>query len=120
MTTILAMKRSLSAVPMVAALALLSACATASLSNGAETQASAPKDTAAKEAPSYGGLDPASDKDPFPSTYKPMTSSAVALVGATIFTGTGARIDGGMVLLENGKITAVGKDLKLPAGAKTV
>jgi imidazolonepropionase-like amidohydrolase len=97
---------------MVAALALLSACATATAEN--------PKEMSAKEAPSYPGLDPASDKDPFPSTYKPMASSAIALVGATILTGTGERIDGGTVLLQDGKIAAVGKDVKIPSGALVI
>jgi imidazolonepropionase-like amidohydrolase len=101
---------------MVAALALLSACATAPLSTGQDQS----QVTAAKEVPSYPGLDPARDLDPFPSSYKPMASGPVAVVGATILTGTGERIDGGTVILENGKIVAVGKTLAVPAGAKMV
>jgi imidazolonepropionase-like amidohydrolase len=100
---------------MAAALALLSACAAAPSSNGSDQPAAS-----AKEATVYAGLDPASDKDPFPSTYKPQQSTAIALVGATVFTGTGERIEGGTVILENGKIAAVGKNLTAPAGAKTI
>jgi len=103
---------------MVAALALLSACATAPSSTGSDQSAS--QASPAKEAPAYAGLDPAADRDPFPSTYKPLPSTAVALVGATILTGTGERIDGGTVILENGKIAAIGKGLTPPAGARIV
>jgi imidazolonepropionase-like amidohydrolase len=37
-----------------------------------------------------------------------------------MYTAAGAPIDDGMVLIENGKITAVGKNLKVPAGARVV
>ena len=37
-----------------------------------------------------------------------------------IYTAAGAPIDDGMIVVEKGKITAVGKSLKAPAGARTV
>ena len=46
--------------------------------------------------------------DPFPSTYEPYPSGAVLITGATILTGAGERIDNGAVLMEGGKIAAVG------------
>lgn len=83
-------------------------------------QASSPagKDSAAEKV--YPGLDPATDSDPFPSTYRALPSATTALVGATIFTGTGTRIDNGTVILDGGKITAVGANLPVPAGAHVV
>lgn len=44
----------------------------------------------------------------------------IALVGGTIHTVSGDIIDGGTVLFENGKITAVGVDLKLPEGTEQI
>lgn len=44
----------------------------------------------------------------------------IALVGGTIHTVSGDNIDGGTVLFENGKITAVGVDLKLPEGTEQI
>ncbi|MEC4592607.1 amidohydrolase [Nitrospirillum amazonense] len=110
------MKRHHRVVPLVAALALLGACA----SSAHQDTSSAPASDKGKDKPVYAGLDPADDKNPFPSTYHPLPSVATALVGATIFTGTGARIDGGTVVLLDGKIAAVGKDIPVPAGAKVI
>jgi imidazolonepropionase-like amidohydrolase len=40
--------------------------------------------------------------------------------GATVLTGTGTRIDGGDVLIVDGRIAAVGTQLNAPAGAKVI
>ena len=61
------------------------------------------------------GLDSANNGDPFASTYRPLPSRPTALFGATVFTGTGERIDGGTVLIRDGKIEAVGAGLVPPA-----
>ncbi len=45
---------------------------------------------------------------PYPSTYQPYPGAPTALVGATVYDGTGRRIDNGTVLLRDGKIVAVG------------
>ena len=60
--------------------------------------------------------------DPYPSTYEPYTSQTVLITGATVLTGTGEQIDNGSVLLEGGKITAVGAagDVSAPDGATTI
>jgi imidazolonepropionase-like amidohydrolase len=55
--------------------------------------------------------------DPFPSTYQPVPSGTTAIRNATILTGTGERIQGGTVLIEDGKITAVGTAVSVPADA---
>jgi len=113
------MKKSLPTAALAAALTVLSACAAAPTQSMAD-QASSGSTEPAKEKSYYPGLDPAADSDPFPTTYHALPSSTVALVGATVFTGTGQRIDNGTVILDGGKITAVGANLPVPAGAKVV
>ena len=44
-------------------------------------------------------------------------AQTIALRGGTIHTGTGVTIPGGTILIENGKIAAVGRDVFVPAGA---
>jgi len=90
---------------------VLAACLAAALlvTGCATTAAEAPKVSRPK-------LDPKSDANPFPSTYKPLPSAPTALVGATIFTGTGDKIENGTVLVNDGKIEAVGANVAAPAG----
>ncbi len=61
-------------------------------------------------------------KDPFPSTYKPMPSEVVLIRNATVFDGLGGEITNGAVLIQNGKIVAVGAEasMTVPAGIKTI
>ena len=58
--------------------------------------------------------------DPYPSTYTPVASPPVLIQGATVLTGTGARLDNADVLMQNGKIVAVGPGLEAPADAVRV
>jgi imidazolonepropionase-like amidohydrolase len=58
--------------------------------------------------------------EPFPSTYQVPASPALLIQGAVVLTGTGERIDGADVLIENGRISAVGRALAAPAGARIV
>lgn len=59
--------------------------------------------------------------DPYPSTYAPYPGRTTAIRGATIFDGEGGRIDGGVVLLSNGKIEAIGKaGMDIPADALVI
>lgn len=46
--------------------------------------------------------------NPYPSTYRAYPARPVALVGATVFDGTGKRIDNATVLLRDGKVAGVG------------
>ncbi len=58
--------------------------------------------------------------DPYPSTYKPYPSTPTVIRGATIYDGEGGRVDGGVVVMIGGKITAVAgsmTDLAMPEGA---
>ena len=60
------------------------------------------------------------DKNPYPSTYRAYPGQATLITGATVFDGAGRRIDGGVVLLKDGRIAAVGgslADLNVPADA---
>lgn len=54
------------------------------------------------------------------SLSAPVDSDAVAIVGATIFDGTGAAPALGTVLIEGGRIVAVGANVKVPRGAKVI
>jgi imidazolonepropionase-like amidohydrolase len=94
---------------------VLSACANTAAPKAA---ASAPLPAAPK--PIRAGLDPAARPDPFPSTYKPSPAGAVLFVNATIYTAAGPHIDGGSLLIRDGKVAAVGKDVARPADATVI
>ena len=55
--------------------------------------------------------------DPFPSTYVPFPSHTTVIRNVNIMTAAGPMIRNGAVLLENGKIAAVGQTVDVPAGA---
>jgi len=50
----------------------------------------------------------------------PLAAQDVALKGGTILTITRGTIENGTVLVQKGKITAVGKDVAIPAGVKVI
>lgn len=58
--------------------------------------------------------------DPFPSTYQPFPSQATLIRNATILTGSGVRIDGGSILMVDGRIAAVGQNVSAPMGATII
>jgi imidazolonepropionase-like amidohydrolase len=55
--------------------------------------------------------------DPYPSTYRVVAAPPVLISNATVLTGTGTRLDGADVLLQDGKVSAVGTGLQAPANA---
>jgi imidazolonepropionase-like amidohydrolase len=57
---------------------------------------------------------------PYSSTYQAEPGPPILIRDATVLTGIGARIDGGDVLIENGRIAAVGQQLDAPAGARVI
>jgi len=88
----------------------LSACAT----NGKQTHPSTESAPIAGTAPAAGAT------DPYPSTYRPRPSVTTAIVNATILTATGLQIEHGTVVMEGGRILAVGADVVPPAGAAVI
>lgn len=60
------------------------------------------------------------DLDPYPSTYSPQPSETTFITGATIFDGAGNEIESGDILIENGRISAIGQGLEAPEGADIV
>lgn len=56
----------------------------------------------------------------FSSTYRPTPAVDTAIVGASILTGTGDRIDKGTILMADGKIVAVGADIVVPNGIRVI
>ncbi len=56
--------------------------------------------------------EPEQEPAPFASRYTPLPSEPVLLQGATVLTGTGARIDDADVLIREGKIAAVGAGIE--------
>ena len=78
----------------------------------------------------YPSMTAAADKKPaqertfeppglYTSTYKPLASSPTLITNATVLTAAGDRIEGGSVLMRDGKIAAVGRQLD-PAGAAVI
>lgn len=58
--------------------------------------------------------------DPYPSTYKRIGSAPVLIRNATLLTGTGLRLDNTDILMRDGKIAGVGKNLEAPDNTSTV
>src|SRR5687767_12989231 len=58
--------------------------------------------------------------DPFPSSYVPFPARTTVIRGVNIFTAAGPLIRNGAVLLQNGKIAAVGQSVDVPAGAVVI
>jgi len=107
----------------VAAAAVLSACATspgeraATAGSGDAAEGSA---SASAARPLARGLDAQANPDAFPSTYRPLPSRPTAIVNANIYTGAGQEIRGGTVVMDGGKISAVGQGVTPPAGAQVI
>jgi imidazolonepropionase-like amidohydrolase len=59
-------------------------------------------------------------QDPYPSTYRPIAAPPTLLRNAVVLTGTGERLDGADVLMQDGRIAAVGRGLSAPAGATVI
>ncbi len=51
--------------------------------------------------------------EPYGSTYRPVPSTPTLIVNATILTGTGQRIDGGSLLMAQGRIQQIGQQASM-------
>lgn len=58
--------------------------------------------------------------DPYPSTYQAIASGPVLIAHATVLTGTGERLDDADVLVQDGRIVAVGRALQAPEGTTRI
>jgi imidazolonepropionase-like amidohydrolase len=67
-----------------------------------------------------GGDTAAFDRNPYPSTYTPRPSETVFIANATVLDGVGNLIENGSLLLEDGRIAAIGADIEAPDGATTI
>jgi imidazolonepropionase-like amidohydrolase len=105
-----------SSLAVVACALALSACATTEGGSGGEAE------TPRREARALpAGLDYAANPDPFPSTYEPLPRDNMVIVGATVLTGTNQRIENGVVVVTDGRITAVGgANTPVPGGHRVV
>lgn len=94
----------------------LSACATTGDTPDSDDGSSTDRETAALAT----GLDASTNPNPFPSTYRPMPRQNMAVVGGTVFTATGQRIENGVVVVTDGRIAAVGDASTPVPGGHTV
>lgn len=95
----------------------LSACATTGEDSPANDRASSRGERAALAT----GLDGGANPDPYPSTYRGLPRENMAIVGGTVFTGAGQRIENGVVIVTDGRVAAVGDaSTPVPGGHRVV
>jgi imidazolonepropionase-like amidohydrolase len=82
---------------------------------GCGTRAPAGAPSPAARAPARADLE-----SPFPSTYRPLASQPTLIRNATILTATGPRLENASILLRDGRIAAVGRNIPTPAGARVI
>jgi len=104
-----------------ASLVVFAACAGA----GAQAPAGSPPAPAAPAAqtapaPAVSTDTLSSDRPQYPSTYKRRTNPPVFIRNATVMTATGQEIANASVLIQDGKIVAVGASITAPAGVLVV
>ena len=58
--------------------------------------------------------------NPYASTYQPLPARTTVIRNATILTAAGPAIERGSILLQNGKVTAVGATVNAPADATVI
>jgi imidazolonepropionase-like amidohydrolase len=58
--------------------------------------------------------------DPYPSTYQRIGTAPIIIRNATVLVGNGARLDDADVLMQDGKISAIGKNIDAPSNATLI
>lgn len=112
-------RRQSAAAIIVCAAVLLGGCA--SITQPAGKRPPVQSATAESQSRSLrAGLDPAQRPDPFPTTYRRLPSQPLAIINAVILTAAGPRIDGGTVLMRDGKVAAVGSGVPVPQGTRVI
>ncbi len=97
----------------------VTACAT----TGSSPSAGSGQPQAARKSsgPLPAGLDYSANPNPFPSTYRPLPSENMAIVGGTVFDGAGRRIENGVVIVTDGRIASIGDaSTPVPGGHRVV
>ncbi len=89
----------------------LTLTAMVALALGACTTATAEEAGAPKSASATASNLPDTPDVPYPSTYRAYPGAPTAVVGATVFDGTGRQFDGTTVLFRDGKVEAIGTGL---------
>jgi len=56
----------------------------------------------------------------YPSTYRPLPSAPTLITNVNIYDGAGGLIENGSVLMQDGKIAAIGQNLTAPEGATVI
>lgn len=104
-----------------AAVTLLAGCAASAQKPAAARAPQGTEAATSASAPQSSGVPPIRIvADPYPSTYRAPAHAPTLLQSATVLTGTGERLDDADVLLVDGKVAAVGRGLRAPAGATIV
>jgi imidazolonepropionase-like amidohydrolase len=101
--------------PFCFLLAVVTACASARPSTSASP-------TPARDSTAAIGLGATStpNANPFPSTYKPFPSRTTVIRNVNILTAAGPTIRNGAILMENGKVAAVGATVSAPTDAVVI
>lgn len=60
------------------------------------------------------------NEDPYPSTYRAYPGAPVLIRNVTILDGEGGRLEGGEIVLADGKVQAIGTGLAVPQGAQLI
>ena len=85
-----------------------------------ESRRNAAANVAADFSPRLHGMRPGEERRLKPAATEEVVSKALAIKNGRVLPMSGPAIEGGVVLVENGKIRAVGKDIAVPEGAKVI
>jgi imidazolonepropionase-like amidohydrolase len=108
-------------IALILAACLAAGCATKPTASDKDTKKDDAKSASTEPKPPVPRDRPfTTPDDPYPSTYRVQKSAPTLIRGATVLTGTGQRLDDSDVLMVDGRISAVGKSLAAPAGARVV
>jgi imidazolonepropionase-like amidohydrolase len=102
--------------PFCLLLAVVTACASAAPST---SRSPTPARDSAAAAIGLGSTS-TPNANPFPSTYKPFPSRTTVIRNVNILTAAGPTIRNGAILMQNGKIAAVGATVAAPADAVVI
>lgn len=79
-----------------------------------------PRSRADSVGPPGRGASSLPNADPFPSSYVPYPARTTLIRGVNIFTAAGPLIRDGAILLQNGKVAAIGQSVDAPADALVI